>query len=338
MDQADPGGGAGIPGIAPVAIQRASPATLREDVAAALEAVGWRDLLGPAPSVLVKPNLGWDLYVPGAVTDAGVLAALTSLLAEDGREVILIEADQVLVDVEVAARRAGIPQLTRHPRVRWHNLSRHPFTHRPPRGGVLDGVPLPEIIGSRPLITVPVMKTHAKTTISGALKNQWGLLPVDRHRLHPQLDAALPELYALAPPTLCLMDATTALEGDGPKSGAPRQVGHLLASASAPCLDWVAAEIMGFDPRAIPHLRGAAPPELRALADIPLVGQRPHIPPFRAPGHNLVSRVEGALRGSALHRLVFDSPVFDACCAGARGWYHLWYHYGPGRRLRAGGR
>jgi uncharacterized protein (DUF362 family) len=309
-----------------VAVAPAPPGRVRDGVREALEAVGWRDRLAGEGRVLVKPNLGFDLYRAGAVTSAEVLAAVVGLLVDEGHEVVIIEADQALVDIERAARTAGVPELCARPGVRWLNLSREPFVDRQlPGARALSPLRLPEIIGRHPLITVPVMKTHAKTTISGALKNQWGLLPLDRYRHHPHLHEAIAELLRAAPPSLCLMDATTCMEGDGPKAGLPRRLDLVLAARDPLRLDWLAAEIMGFDPTKVEHLVRCAPAGFAGRDAIRVVGALPRVPPFRAPSHNLVSRVEDTLQRHRGTRWVFDSPLMPLLCGGARGWYAIWH-------------
>ena len=47
------------------------------------------------------------------------------------------------------------------------------------------------------------------------------------------------------------MDGTIALEGNGPKTGIPREVGLVGAGSGLVAVDAVFAKLMGFDPRAI---------------------------------------------------------------------------------------
>lgn len=309
-----------------VAVVPAPPRRLRRAVEQALRQVGWREVLGAEQRVLVKPNLGFDLYRPGAVTSAAVLEAVVEVMLAAGHEVVIIEADQVLVDIEAAARTAGVPALCGRPGISWLNLSERPYEARPvPGARCLDPMELPAIIGRHPLVTVPVMKTHSKTTISGALKNQWGLLPLDRHRHHPRVNDVLQDLLQAARPALCLMDATVCMEGSGPKAGEPRRLDLLLAARDPLRMDWLAAALMGFDPAAIEHLRLAAPAGFRGLRDIQLLGELPRVRPFKPARHNVVSLVETALRSHGALSWVFDSPLFPVLCGGARAWYQLWY-------------
>ncbi|MFH1467087.1 MAG: DUF362 domain-containing protein [Pseudomonadota bacterium] len=306
-----------------VAVVPAPPDRLREALLQALEAVDWRAALQGQRRVLLKPNLGFDLPHPGSVTSPAVLAAVVELLLDHGHEVLIIEADQVLVDMERAAALAGVPALCRRRRVTWVNLSRQSYrTVGPVHPDAPIPLRLPELIGQHPLIDLPVLKTHAKTTVSGAIKNLWGLLPKDRHQLHPWLAPALRMLLAAAPPALCVMDATVALEGDGPKTGTPRRVDHVLAARDAWHLDTLTARWMGFDPGAIAHLTACAPPDAAEPTEI--IGELPPLPPFQPAGHNLVSRVEEAVRALPGGRRLLRSPALHVATAGAWVWYRVW--------------
>ncbi|MFQ6098733.1 MAG: DUF362 domain-containing protein, partial [Armatimonadota bacterium] len=187
------------------------------------------------------------------------------------------------------------------------------------------------------LVSVPVMKTHNKSTITGAIKNQFGCLGKVRHNYHPVLSRALVEINRLVRPRLAVMDATVCLEGDAPKSGRPRVVGLVLASNDIVALDAVQATMMGFDPTTIEHLNLAAQAGLGTndLSRIRLVGEpldewRLQFEPAR---DNLVSRVENRLRESRLRRIAFGGLFFRLCCWGALGFYLAWYYLGPGRHM-----
>ncbi len=229
-----------------VSVVPAPPQSIDQAVRTAIERVGGFQALRGIPHILIKPNLGWDLPLPGAVTNGHVIAAVVKALLDEGHTLTIIEADQVLVDVSRAARQAGIFGLTDTPGVRWMNLSQGKFIEVLVDDAVsCEPIRVPQIVTEHPLVTIPVLKTHAKTVISGAVKNHWGLLPIDRYRLHPKLTEVLTDLIRAVPPSLCLMDATVALEGNGPKSGHPRRIDHVLASTDPLALDRTAAQLMG---------------------------------------------------------------------------------------------
>jgi uncharacterized protein (DUF362 family)/ferredoxin len=110
-------------------------------------------------------------------------------------------------------------------------------------------------------ISVPKMKTHGLTMISGSLKNNYGLLPGAQkswfhyHSVDPKKFARVfVELYRLRPPDLVIMDAILAMEGFGPASPEARWVNKVLAAKDGVALDTVQAKIIGFDVTEVPYL------------------------------------------------------------------------------------
>jgi uncharacterized protein (DUF362 family) len=304
-----------------------------------MEAAQWRRFLTPGAAVCLKPNLGWDLFLPGAVTSPWVVEGVVQTIRDYVGKIYVVEADQVLVNCETALRQTRIDRLLEKYDLEWVNLSRGEFVEvEVPNARVLPRIRLPEILLRTELITLPVMKTHNKTTLTGALKNQWGCLPQDRHRYHGVVHAAIADLNRALRPRFAVMDATVCLEGNGPKSGRPRLMDLVLASGDLVALDAVAATLMGLDPARVEHLRECAATGLGTLdrAQMELVGPDPQALAVRfLPARdNLVSRVEMALRHWRYARCVFGTCAFDVCCYGAIWWYWIWYHLGPGARLR----
>jgi len=103
------------------------------------------------------------------------------------------------------------------------------------------------------VINLPKLKTHGMMTMTCAVKNLFGAV-VGAGKIAWHLKAGedrelfarmLLEIYQLRTPDLNIVDAITAMEGDGPSSGTPRHVGLLIAGANAVSVDVVAAEILG---------------------------------------------------------------------------------------------
>ncbi len=104
-------------------------------------------------------------------------------------------------------------------------------------------------------ITLPKLKTHTLMGLTGALKNQMGLLPGGtKAALHVRaggmhrLATAIVEINQKVPFHLGLMDGGIALEGGGSRKGRPRWLGCILASTDLVALDVAASRLMGWDP------------------------------------------------------------------------------------------
>ena len=157
------------------------------------------------------------------------------------------------------------------------------------------------------VINLCKMKTHAFMHMTGAVKNLFGIIPgLSKVGYHASLyDTGrfanmLLDLDQYVSPRLSIMDAVTAMEGDGPgTAGTPRHVGLLLASTSSLALDIAAGEIMGLPREQNPLLIAA---ERRGLTpfrieDVHITG--PELSALKIPGYKLPStvRIDGSKAG-----------------------------------------
>ena len=313
--------------------------TVQETVREAMELARWREFITPGADVSLKVNLGWDLFLPGAVTGPWVLEGVIDTIRDHVGEIYVVESDQVLVDVEKALVQTRVDKVCERTGVKWVNMSRGEFkTIKMDKGHAFDEIRVPEILFRTELITIPAIKTHNKTTITGAIKNQWGCLPKLRHNFHLVLDDALADINSIVKPKFAVMDATVGLEGNSPKSGEPRVVDRVLASGDFVAMDAVVAKILGFDPSVIQHIINCQEigMGIGELDRIDVVGDDDlslnlHFKPAQ---HNLVSWVELFLRKSFVKWLFFDTPIFTVCCWGARMWYYGWYYILKGKKMR----
>lgn len=114
------------------------------------------------------------------------------------------------------------------------------------------------------IINVPKMKTHMMMTYTGAVKNLFGLIPgVLKAEYHIRMkdeksfSNLLVDICECMAPSINIMDAVIAMEGQGPSAGVPRHVGLILASTNPFALDVSAAHIIGLDKNDIPTIKRA---------------------------------------------------------------------------------
>jgi uncharacterized protein (DUF362 family) len=106
------------------------------------------------------------------------------------------------------------------------------------------------------VVDLTLMKTHEFAMYSGAIKNLFGCVPSDKRiYLHPYLNEVLYQVYSILKPRLTVMDARTALEGNGPTKGKPVKMNLMLTSNSALATDMIASKIMGLHLEEISYLR-----------------------------------------------------------------------------------
>lgn len=304
----------------------------------AMRLASWKTFVRKGEPTSLKVNLGWDLFIPGSITSPWVLEGVIQEIREWVGPLYLVEADQVMENIEKAYRKSRLERLCRQYDVRWINMSREATRSVPVQNGkIFHELVLPTILLETQLLTIPVMKTHAKSQITGAIKNQWGCISKLRHNYHLVLSDALADINATVRPVFCVMDATICLEANGPKSGRPKIVDRVLASPDLVALDTIQATMMGLDASGISHIRACAERGLgtNSLREIDVVGEEGaktlnlHFEPAQ---HNLVSRIEELLRRSRWKWLFFDTPLFWIEVAGAKIWYFVWYYLVSGKK------
>ena len=146
------------------------------------------------------------------------------------------------------------------------------------------------------IINLPKLKTHEMMTLTCAVKNLFGaVVGTAKAGWHLKAGAdrelfarLLLEIYELRPPDLNIVDAVTAMEGDGPGSGDPRHVGLLLAGANPVAVDTIAAEITGIPKRLLYVERaaerlGLAGSDRATITTAGLTIAEARVPDFRLP-------------------------------------------------------
>jgi uncharacterized protein (DUF362 family) len=117
------------------------------------------------------------------------------------------------------------------------------------------------------LCSVPMMKTHTLATVTLAMKNLIGLYPGSEYYavrawLHDRAaEAGSPgvayeviDMNNAVSTGLSVIDASTAMEGNGPSDGTLVDMGLIIAGTSPLATDMVGASLMGFEPEEIPAI------------------------------------------------------------------------------------
>ncbi len=162
------------------------------------------------------------------------------------------------------------------------------------------------------------LKTHGMLGMSACVKNLFGCIPGTlkpeyhyRFPEHARFADMLVDLNERFRPRLCLVDAVSAMEGNGPTQGKPRHVGALLASNSPYACDLVCAQLIGIDPEQVETIQAASRrglnvpcsvignPERFAVPDFELVRTRSDLAfGLQLPG--VIGKVFGAVARKAL--------------------------------------
>jgi uncharacterized protein (DUF362 family) len=120
-----------------------------------------------------------------------------------------------------------------------------------PDGRVIKEVPLPvPLLDADVIIDVPKAKNHHMEPISGALKNWVGVVNQNWRNHNHGDEEHIPrfmDIMTVTRPTLCVVDALIAGEGDGPIADQPYWIGCVLASPDPVATDVAICLLMGHD-------------------------------------------------------------------------------------------
>jgi len=248
---------------------------LESALRAALKAADWsKHVRG---KVFIKPNLCSKNYIRGAVTNPHLLFHLVSILRDRAEEVIVGESNGYNYCCNDALAMTGVKKIVEKAGGKTINLSEDEIIKvQNPKTYVLRNFPLPKtIIEADSVIDVPVLKTHEFTKYSGAIKNLFGCIPDNRRIfLHPHFEMVMHDLLVLLKPKLVVMDATFAMEGNGPNRGIVVPMNLVLTSSDLVAMDKLCCEIMGIDWTDISYLKFIDKYYQREIKEPQIIGEK----------------------------------------------------------------
>jgi uncharacterized protein (DUF362 family) len=232
-------------------------------IAEAMEFLSDAAALRPGLRVSVKPNLTFPVYRRGVMTSLEAVEAMLKHLKDRGCSVTICESDSGgynRFSMDEVFRATGLCDLAERYGARLVNLSKEASRPITVRAGLRRlRVPMPRLLADETdlFITMPVPKVHANTVLSGAIKNQWGVIqePSLRLKLHPFFTHVIYAVHQALPKTIVVMDGRYGLDRNGPMRGEATELNWLLASDSVFHADLVMARLLGVEWRRVAHLR-----------------------------------------------------------------------------------
>ena len=214
----------------------------------------------PGSKILLKPNLLSSNDTPDRAinTHPEFVRAVAELFVERGCKVLIGDSCGSLTpgSTQRAISATGIDRVADEVGAEVVDFDRCACVDvETPNYRVLPSFRIPRVAREVDLfVTLPKFKTHGLMLLTGAVKNQFGLIPgrgkKNIHLIAPKPETfahALLDLHAAARPHLAVMDAIVGMEGNGPAGGEPAEVGLVMAGNDCIALDAVAAEIMGYE-------------------------------------------------------------------------------------------
>ena len=226
-----------------------------------LKHVRWKKIIPNDAHVFVKPNFTFPSFEKGITTSPILLEHLLTILTNRASRVTVVESNggNNVFTAEEAFRGHGMNRICEELGVELVNLSNVPTTYVSERiGSKTVKVEVPKFLRRDVdcLVSVPVLKVHAMTSVTMSIKNLWGCYPNPMRCLyHENLDRKLALLVKMWKPSLCIIDGSYGLDGHGPMFGTPVKMNLIIASNNPVVADSLGARIMGFEPRKIGHIR-----------------------------------------------------------------------------------
>jgi len=245
--------------------------------------------------VLVKPNMLGHFNFnenSGSTTHPAIVHAVVKALRNKGAHVIVGDNPALsgLQENQRCARRSGILEASDGA---YKNISDE-VVEVEMKARLLDHVLISkDVLEVDYMVSLPRFKTHIFTTISGAVKNSFGIvLGGEKPKVHLKapnnmaFSEALVDIFQIRPPELTIMDAIIGMEGNGPStSGTLRPIGKILASDNAVSLDAVVCHMMGIKPERVNYMKTALERNLGEMDpyQMDLIGKLEVLPRFKMP-------------------------------------------------------
>jgi uncharacterized protein (DUF362 family)/Pyruvate/2-oxoacid:ferredoxin oxidoreductase delta subunit len=301
---------------------------VKEAVRKALSLIGgWQGIVERGNRVLVKPNM-LSAHPPenGVTTHPAVVRAVVELVQEAGAEALIGDSpggtSQNLAHCWDVCGYREVSKVTGAPLI---SLDREILEVEVAGGVIYKRLHLSRtVLEVDALITVPKLKTHSLTLLTGAVKNLLGLIPgggkIEFHRRCPRPDdlgEAIVDILSVARPKLALMDAVVGMEGNGPVSDKLRGIGVILASRDSVAVDTVAQAMIGLKPSDVPTTRAAARRKLGTadLREIELLGRSLKVvEDFALPSNTVMRSIPRPFLGLIARRMMIrPQAMVDKC-------------------------
>jgi uncharacterized protein (DUF362 family) len=254
---------------------KSSKEEIKDSIGEALDLIDFKPQR-PLKSVDIKVNLCY--YWPsatGQTTDPQFVAGIIDYIRERynmDAHIRLVEADASAMRTKHAFKMLGYEELARKKNVDLFNLSKDEIREEKVHVNGHDIVfQIPQsLLNSDIFINVPKLKILRHTKITCALKNVFGCIAAPRKFIyHPILDEAIVGINKILHPHLTIVDGLVAL------GRFPVKLGLIMASKDPFSIDWIASQIMGYNPSRIKFLKIAMKEKLGSADGIMTCGENP---------------------------------------------------------------
>jgi uncharacterized protein (DUF362 family) len=219
-------------------------------------------------SVLLKPNLVEFFHGSVVNTDPRLVVATANAMRRRGaRSVVVAEGPGHRRDTDAVVQASGLREALDDAGLEFVDLNAAPVVRTPLESHYtgLTELWVPKVLlDTDVVVSMPKLKTHHWAGMTASMKNFFGAVPGavygwPKNILHMHgVDNSILDLNATIRPRLTIVDAITAMEGNGPIMGRERHAGFIAMSQDVVAADATCARAMGLDPAKLPYLREGA--------------------------------------------------------------------------------
>ncbi len=222
---------------------------------------GMKQFVSKGQTVVVKPNIGWDVLPErGANTNPKLVKRIIEHCFNAGAKDVFVfdhtceywKKCYANSGIEQAAKDAGAKVVSGETEGYYQEVAI-------PNGISLKQAKVHELmLSSNVIINVPVLKVHdgGKATIS--MKNFMGVVWDRRYWHRNNLHQCIADFSTYCKPSLNVVDAYTVMKANGPRGTSMDDVvvmKSLVMSRDIVSADAASAKLLGFDPGEIDHIR-----------------------------------------------------------------------------------
>jgi uncharacterized protein (DUF362 family)/Pyruvate/2-oxoacid:ferredoxin oxidoreductase delta subunit len=227
------------------------------------QAGGMASVVKEAKIAVLKPNfVAGRSAETGSTTSFALLKAVAEEVRACGAEPVLCETPGTEFDREATYTILGVEKFCVDNGIRIARVD--------PEGGEQDWLALqpagakclrrfhiPRFMQDACFINLPVLKTHVVSAMTLSMKNPMGILPrPDRRSMHTfGIDQSIVDMNRGIKPDLVIVDGSVGQDGEGPLYGDKADLQVLVAGRDSLAVDLVCCQIVGVNPRDIPHLK-----------------------------------------------------------------------------------
>jgi len=278
--------------------------------------------------VLLKPNLLYGKAPEKAVTThPSIVKGMIQIVREAGG-IPFIGDSPSIGSLTRAAEKAEIKRVADENKCPLMEFNKPIFP--PKRGGTFfKQLEIDQrVLEADVVINLPKWKTHGMMLLTLGVKNLFGCIPGPRKALwhlkagedRKLFAQMLIDLYQIIQPSLTILDGIVGMEGNGPGSGDPIQLGLILASRDPLSLDQVVCDLLRI-PRKSLMTNQVAFEEGMGRDGIEVVGERLgeiriprfRLPPPSQPDWDLPRFLQKVLKNALTSKPVVEEEVCNAC-------------------------